>query len=933
MKLKYSICVIASVTLASLACWNLAAQDSKEITAPEELVVDLGSSPATTLEETSAAVTVITAEELSHRSSKNIRTNLIGQGLGLITTGGGGKYKDQSVGLSVRGDSGPLLLVDGIERAISSVSSEEVEKVIILKDAAATALYGYRGINGAINVITKRGNYNSREVNVSYNHMFNFLNDVPEFVDGYTYGLAINEARANDGLTPRYNENELAALKSGQYPDLYPNVNWFDEIFRKNSNTDNLTLEFKGGGKNFRYLTMLDLVSDNGFMKNSMSPGGYNVQDKFVRGNMRINLDADLTPTTKMQVNLLGVLHEDSSPTTQDFWSLAYGTPAAAFPVKASGLYAVSSTWGTNPLGRAIDNGYYKNHERVLFSDFTLRQSLGMYVEGLEIWGRVSYDSSSNLYEDHTRTFRAVRHEPSWPADAAEPTFKDTMVGTDTQLGQGSGCNAFSLRSYFEGGARYERNFGDHNLNTQLKWSLEDTDSNGNNNHFYRQNISLWAHYGYAGKYLVDLSLVESGSNRLAPGSKWNFSPTVSAAWVISKEDALKNSSWVNYLKLRASAGHLIVDDVPGSSSEDQWLYYMQRFETVGSTYPFYDAFGTYYFTTTRLGRFATENPGIVYANKFDLGIEGRFFEGLSFSADAYYQRRGGLWVDASKKYSSIIGKSAPYENMGINDYWGAEFGVNYNRNFGDVTVLIGGNFNYNTSKVVEMYEEDRYSDNLIRTGLRVGQNFGMKAIGYFKDEADIANSPQQTFSAVRPGDIKYEDVNKDGVVDANDEIAMGYGSIPEIYFNFNLGFEWKGLGVYALFQGLSHYTCFLTTENVFQPLVSNRNISQYYYDNRWTPSTPDAKFPRLSSASNNNNYRNNSMVLQDRTYLKLRNLEVYYDVPGRLVKNLGVVKGAKFYVQGNDLFSFDKFEICDPEAYGTSQLYRSIVLGLRLRF
>ena len=138
---------------------------------------------------------------------------------------------------------------------------------------------------------------------------------------------------------------------------------------------------------------------------------------------------------------------------------------------------------------------------------------------------------------------------------------------------------------------------------------------------------------------------------------------------------------------------------------------------------------------------------------------------------------------------------------------------------------------------------------------------------------------------------------------------------------------------MYALFQGLSHYTCFLTTENVFQPLVSNRNISQYYYDNRWTPSTPDAKFPRLSSASNNNNYRNNSMVLQDRTYLKLRNLEVYYDVPGRLVKNLGVVKGAKFYVQGNDLFSFDKFEICDPEAYGTSQLYRSIVLGLRLRF
>ena len=933
MKIRYFLCVLALAAITSLAGFSLAAQNSEETAAPEELVVDLGSFPATTLEETSAAVSVITADDLSHRSSKNIRTNLLGLGLGLISQGGGGKYKDQSVGLSIRGDGGPLLLVDGIERGISNLSAEEVEKVIILKDASATALYGYRGINGAINIITKRGSYNSREVKVSYNHMFNSLVNKPQFVDAYTYGLAMNEARANDGLSPRYNANEIAAFKSGAYPDLYPNVDWVSELFRNNSSTDNLNLEFKGGGKNFRYLTMLDLISDNGFMKTSTSPGGYNVQDKFVRGNMRINLDIDLTPTTFMQVNLLGVLHEDNQAANNyDFWNAVYSTPAAAFPIRCDGSYAVSSTWGTNPVGKALNAGYYKNHERVLYSDITLRQQLDMFVEGLQAWGRFSYDSSSNLYEDHSRTFVSLNRTPSWPATADKPTFKDTKVGTDTALGQGSGCNAFSLRSFVETGLRYERSFGEHNLNNQLKWNLEDTDTNGNNNHYYRQNISLWSHYDFAGKYLVDLSLVESGSNRLAPGTKWNFSPAISAAWVISKEDALKNSNWINYLKLRASAGHLIYDEVPGSSTDDQWLYYEQRYEVFGSTYPFQDAFNSYYFTSTRLGRYPTLNPGIVYANKFDIGLDGRLFDGLSFSVDAYYQRRGGLWVDASKKYSSVMGKSAPYENLGINDSWGTEIGLNHAGMIGNVNVFAGGNLNINRSKVVEMFEEARYSPNLIRTGKRVGQTFGLEAIGYFKDEADIANSPVQTFSTVKPGDIKYKDVNNDGKVDANDEVAMGYGSTPELYFNFNLGFEWKGFGVYALFQGLSHYSGMLNTAP-FRPLTGNRNLLQYYYDNRWTPQTPDAKFPRLSSSANNNNERSNSLFLVDRSYLKLRNAEIYYNVPAQLFKNIGFVRGAKFYVQGNDLFSLDKFDICDPEAYGTSQLFRSIVLGLRLTF
>lgn len=263
MKNKY----VLALALSFCFSLTLSAQDSgsDKAAGPEKRTVDIGTSRPVTLEETTAAVSVINAEDIERRDSKNIGNSMLGQGLGLISLQGAGIYAEQNPTFYVRGlqtlngNNTPLILVDGIERDITAVSAEEVESVAILKDAAAVALYGYRGINGAIQITTKRGEYNTRSVRFTYDHQFNSLINRPQFVDGYTYGLAINEARANDGLSARYSDDELGALKSGQYPTLYPSVNWVDETFRNTASTDNFNMEFSGGEGRFRYFAMLDL--------------------------------------------------------------------------------------------------------------------------------------------------------------------------------------------------------------------------------------------------------------------------------------------------------------------------------------------------------------------------------------------------------------------------------------------------------------------------------------------------------------------------------------------------------------------------------------------------------------------------------------------------------------------------------------------------
>ena len=936
---KKHIFVLSVLTSLSLP---MMAQNTEEEQTDQFLgqAIDIGTDKVLTREESTAAVSVITSNATDRRSAKNIGNSIIGEGNGLISLQNGGRYAAQNPTFYVRGlqtlnsNNSPLILVDGIERDITLVTPEEVENVTVLKDAAAVALYGYKGANGAIQITTKRGKYESKSIKVTYDHLFNSLIDKPKFADAYTYGMAINEARINDGLSARYSSQELNALRDGNMPYLYPNVNWIDETFRDNAMTNKYNIEFRGGAKNFRYYTMVDLISDKGFVKNPNENDGYSTQDKFVRGNLRMNLDIKLTETTDVVLNLLGVLQETSRPgSAADLWNMVYTVPSAAFPVKdENGVWAGSDTWAgtSNPVAQSIGAAYYKNHSRSLLFDVTLNQDLSSWIKGLGASIRVGYDNTSNVYEDHSKTYVYSVNAPSWAEGASEPTVKKATYGSDSTMGTAVKVNTFDRRLHFDGGFNYQNTFGLHSIYSQLKWDYEYEDPEGINNTLYRQNFTWWTHYGYNSRYFVDLALVESASNRLAPGSKWSFSPTLSAAWVLSKENFMQDVNWVNFLKLRASAGIINADYLPG---DNVWTYYAQQYATSGGVYPF-DSGWNSEFGRTYLGQMATADPGHEKAYKYNIGIDAKLFGGLDVTLDLWQQHRTDIWVSAAGKYSSVLGIDAPYENAGVVDSHGLELGLDYSKTFGSVLFNIGGNFMFTKSKIKEMLEEPRMYENLVQTGNSVGQLYGLEAIGFFKDDADIAASPVQSFSTVKPGDIKYRDVNGDNIVDANDKVAIGYSTTaPEIYYNFHLGAEWKGLGFYAMFQGTGNYSAVLNTKSMYWPLVGNTTISQYAYDNRWTPTNQDAKFPRLSSQSNANNYQTSTLWLADRSFLKLRNLEVYYNLPQSLLEKTKIVNGAKLYVRGVDLFCFDHIDENDPEAYGINPVNKSVALGLSVTF
>ena len=921
----------AQVKIDSIAPHRYAAQS-----------IDVGANANFSREQSTSAVSVITSESTNKRSAKNIGNSILGQGSGLISLQNSGNYAGINPTFYIRGmqsldGNTPLFVVDGIERDIQYISAEEVESVSVLKDAAATALYGYKGANGVVLITTKRGKFNSKEIKVNLDHAINFMAHKPKFVDAQTYAKAMNEAYANDGFeNPRYTQEEVDAFGSGKYPYLYPNVNWVDETFRNHSVTNMLNASFTGGGEKFKYYALLDLQYDNGFVKNPDTHEGYSTNNKYVKGNLRMNMDMILSKNTTMKVNLLGVLAESNAPgSSAKLWDMVYSLPSAAFAVKGEdGKWGGNSTWaGTvNPVAQSQDAGYSRNHNRGIYTDLTIRQELPAVLKGLAVQGRIAYDHFSNIYENYSKTY--VYGSPT-VADwlNGEPQLGKAFTGgSESDLGASISTNSFTRRFHIDASADYQNTFGAHSIYSQLKYDYEFSDEFAINSTLYRQNISWYTHYGLLDRYFLDLALVESGSNRLAPGSKWALSPTVSAAWVLSKENFMKNLNWVDFLKLRASYGIIQTDILP----ESGWMYYMQQYQTTGGTYPFNSGFQSD-FGRTYLDAIASSDLTREKAAKFNAGVDATLFGGLDFSFDGFYQRRSNIWVSTAGKYSSELGVDAPYEGDGIVDSWGWEASLDYNKQIGDVKFNIGANIDYYRSQIKEQDEAPKLYPNLVSTGHRVSQLFGYKAIGFFKDQADIdASKPQLLGSTPRPGDIKYEDVNGDGQIDTNDKTAIGYSTVaPEIYYNIHLGVEWKGLGVDAMFQGTGRYTGVLSTKSMYKPLVGNTTISQYYYDNRWTPETAStAKFPALSSTSNANNYNTNTLWMFDRSFFKLRNIEVYYNFPKAMLAKTKLLNAAKLYVRGVDLFSFDHLDESDPEVFGaTNPLNRSIVAGLSVTF
>lgn len=890
--------------------------------------------------ESTGAVSTVYAENIDKSSAFSIGNSLYGNVLGLTTMQSTGVVWEQMPSMYIRGlktlngNNGILLVVDGLERdnnwqALKYITPEEVESVSVLRDAAALALYGYRGVNGVVNIVTKRGKYDTREINFSYDHAFNYMTRKPELADAYTYASALNEALTNDGKQVRYSQNELNAFKNGTSPYLYPNVNWWEEVFRDRGASDIATLSFRGGSTKMRYYTMMNLQNNRGFIKNFDTNADYSTQEKYSKANFRTNLDIDLSPKTKMQANIMGILNEFSRPGmgSDNLISKLYQLPSAAFPIRTeSGLWGGNTTWGENwnPVALTEGRAYSKGHTRGLYADMSLRQDLSSLTKGLGASVRIGYDNLASYWENHTKGYKyGMASVASWenglPIAGEEITGgKDTEMSGDSKLD-------WQYRAFnFQMNVDWQRQFGVHSLYSMLLYTYKYDNAKGINNTFYRQNAGWYTHYGFKNRYFADFTLMASASNLLAPDHRWNVSPTVGLAWLISNEKFMQSQNVVDFLKLRASFGMLNTDNIPGNG---YWN------ETVGggNGYPINNNFGGD--GGWHEGRLASVNGTTEKAYKYNAGVDATLFKGLTLTVDGFYERRSDIWVSSDGQNSAVLGASGSYVNAGIVDSWGTEIGANYYKKMGNVELNLGGMFTYNRSKIIEMLEEPAAYDYTRSTGNPVGQIFGLQAIGYFVDQADIDNSLPQQFGPVKAGDIKYKDMNGDKVINSDDRVAMGYNSTcPEIYYSFSLGLEWKGLGFSAQFQGVGNYTAILSG-TYYRPLVDNTTISNYVYRNRWTPETPNARFPRLTTETVDNNLQTSSLWLADRSFLKLRNCEVYYKLPSSWLNRFWV-KNAKVYVRGVDLLCFDSIDQLDPEAMNNSYpATRSIHVGLSVGF
>lgn len=911
--------------------------DSAKVSRYADTPINIGFGITQPLSE--STMSVATSADVNRRSAKNIGNSLFGQVLGLTTLQGSGDYASYEPSFFIRGlqglnGSSPLLLVDGIERNITNISPEEVERVTVLKDAPATALYGYKGANGAINIITKRGKYNSHEIKFTYDHAFNWEARRPQFVNAYDYALGLNEAYANDGLAPRYDANALSAFKSGKYPYYFPNVDWIAETFRNHGSSDIFSLSFRGGGSRLRYYTEAYLVNNAGFIKNANLNDGYSTQNKYQKGNLRTNLDIDLTSTTLLSVDLDGVLLEASRPglSSDNLWGKIYTVPAAAFPIKTEdGLWGGNATWDgySNPVALTEGRAYSKAHTRALFANATLKQDLSSVTKGLSAWTRIAYDNIAAYWENHTKEYKyGMKSVTGWK-DGEPSEYSTYTGGKESNMSSDSKLDWQNKNFNWGIGVNYDRSFGEHAIQSVLMWNYEYRNWDGQNNTWYRTTASWYNHYGFKGRYFADLSLSLATSNKLAPGHRTALNPTFSLAWLASRENFLKDVSWIDFLKARASWGIVSIDNIPGEG-------YWEQVFTGGGSYPLGSNYDSY--SGWKEDRLASLNSTHEKAEKWNVGVDGTFFKGLNLTLDGYYQHRYDQWAPSSGKNSSVAGVNFPYVNGGIVNSWGFEAGAQWNHEIAPALNLVAGvNYTLAKNKIKEEYEEPREYSYLERTGQPVGAIFGYQAIGFFKDQADIDNSPVQRLGTEpKAGDIKFKDQNGDNVIDEQDQVRMGYNtSCPEIYYSFNLGLEYKGLGFYAMFQGVGNYTAILNTQSVWKPLVGNTNIGQYYYEHRWTPATAEtAQYPRLSSQDNKNNYNTNSVWLANRNFLKLRNVEIYYNFPSSLLARTRYINKAKLYVRGVDLLCFDHIKRADPENYGANYpLNRSVNVGLALGF
>lgn len=837
----------------------------------------------------------------------DISNALYGKFSGLLVKNSSSVYdSNQSklkLSLRLHGQS-PLILVDGFPREVDDLMGEEIESVTVLKDAAAAALYGVKGGNGVISITTKRGKSTPLKVTAQYRYGAATMFRAPEFADAYTYGYMVNEARTLDGLPVKYNDAELLALYSGQYPYAYPNVNWWDEVYRSHGDNHRAQFTFQGGNRNFRYFAAVDYLKEDFLYRKATADDRYNANHYDNRLGIRANVDVNITPTTSMKVGVMARLAEyNKGNYSGRIEQVLYYLPSAAFPVKqVDGVYGGSALLGTvNPVAMMQESGAKQYSQTKVLADVLLRQDLGMLVKGLSADVSVAFDYIGRLSEDSSKSWQYSELQ-STTAAALNQSYilsEQLYYGTSSKTVEYSHWfSSLQMKFELQGRLNWARAFGKHHLDAHAAYRQRSWIFSGQNNSSKTQEILGSVSYNWNERIFADAVVNYSGSAYLPKGHRFNLYPAVSLAGVILPGDP--------YVKAYVSAG------MSGSDGDLEHELWRQRYVSGGS-YTFADGSSS---SGRREGSMAALTLAPELSKKATLGTQMKFFgQKLDFTAEAFLEHRSNILISPSN-ISEVLGVGVSEQSLGEQSYKGIDLSLAWNHKVNCFDYGVYGNASWLFSKVINDGQAFQMYDYLYRAGNPVGQRYGLEVIGIFQNQVEINNSPRQTFGEVRPGDLKYLDQNGDGVVDSQDVVKMFGSSMPLMEFGFGLHFGWKGFKVYADFQGVTGVTVNLLDSPLYQPLVGNTTISDTFLNREvtWSPErAATATMPRLTTQENNNNYRNNSLWYRDGSFIKLRNLGVSYTLP----KNILRICEATVFAMATNLFSLDNIHFADPEQLG----------------
>ncbi|MGY3214172.1 TonB-dependent receptor [Mucilaginibacter sp. HD30] len=922
------------------------------------------------------AVSSVKGAELAQAPVPNISNALVGRVAGVIgrqsngAPGSSGNSSIQIRGVNTTGNNGALVVVDNVVRGnINQVDVNSIESVSILKDAAAVAPYGLNGANGVILITTKQGKIGAPTITLNSWYGFQGPTYLPKVLGPQDYMRLRNEAYLNDvpgGVNKPFPQSTIDnyLTMNAADPDRYP-IATPQDIIKMRAPYQSHNVQVSGGTDRIKFFTNLGFLRQTGMFD----------QIGYTHYTYSMNVVAKVTNTTTFTMSLNGSQEKDDG--LDPDWNVGNLLRAVYKYIPTdpyrytNGLYGASAA--QNPAIVTNSGGYTRGYYNTLLSSVSLEQKLP--IKGLSIKGVLSYDPVNQNGKNWHKPFyyyTANLSTTPYTYTAAVSTAEGAATGY-TYLTE---SNMKNLRLTYDGYLNYRNTFGKHdvtglivatasnfksdNFNARINnyaLSVDEFQFGSSNKNDYsiggNSNTSSQVGYVYRvsdsydnGRFTVEASGRYDGHYLFAPTKRYAFFPAFSGAWTISREKFMQSVTWVNNLKLRGSWGK-------SGALAGGAFQYVDAYTLGGNAYAF--GSGNLLQGTTPTNQ---ANPNITWeqAIKTDVALEATLFNGaLNAEFDYFKSKRSGMLANPTTTVPNEYGTGLSQVNAAAMESSGFEVSLGSSHRFANGLVLgLNGNLTYATNKLTQVFESAATfnNPNRSRTGRPNGTQFGLHSLGLFQQSDDknndgIINAADgyniTQFGVLHPGDIKYQDQNGDNKIDnANDEVVIGKNATPLLNYGFTLTANWKGFDVSAFFQGSSLSSIgtlgFLT--NPFQQ--NNSNAGYEYYDNRWTPSTPNAKYPRIAGAPTQNNTANSDFWVKDGSFLRFKTATVGYTIPGSVVRALKI-KSVRFYVTGQNILTFSKIKFIDPEtATGGGNnpasevqfpLQKSVIFGLNATF